>query len=139
MAGAQEASPAAHTITATGAATAGGPVTGAVIMALVSGGKTDAPGLQNALRKAGIVDFVEDDTPLGHLPTVVGIRGKLASAKRADVDAASDAVKGYVESIREHRFCAYSSTVRRRTVRRSQRKRARRRSPTHAIEHGRSP
>lgn len=99
-AGAQLASPAPQTIVVDGLGGAGGPVSGAIIVALVRGGGTDLPGLQAALSKVGIVEVVADNTFLSHNGLAVGIRGRLPVLSVAAVATATDAVRSYVQAHR---------------------------------------
>jgi hypothetical protein len=96
----QTPSPAGHTITVTGIGNASGPVSGAVVMAVVRG-PVDTPGLEAALRQAGVAEFVDDHSPVTLFnASATGVRGRLRGATREDVDAATRTVTAYTNAHR---------------------------------------
>jgi uncharacterized protein YggE len=94
----QTTAPGGQTVTVTGLAKASGPVTGANVIVLLHGTSVDANGLRDALTKAGVTGVIPDPSLLGTLPKFVGLRGRMPSATRADIDAATAAVNAYVKA-----------------------------------------
>jgi uncharacterized protein YggE len=95
----QTVAPAGRTVSVTGLGTASGSVTGVIIKAIVRG-PVDAAGLEEALRKAGIQQFVDDRSAFSFIPSVVGVNGRLPAVTHEDIDAATRAVKAYVNAHR---------------------------------------